>query len=52
MENNCAYGSGDQFAERVQRYIDAGAKTIILGPTWPDSGQIERIWNKVGPKLK
>jgi len=52
VENNCAYGSGDQCAAHIQRYIDAGAKTIILGPTWPDTRQIDRIWNEVVPKLK
>jgi probable F420-dependent oxidoreductase len=52
VENNCAYGNGVQCAEFIQRYIDAGAKTIILGPTWPDAGQIQRIWSEVVPKLK
>ena len=52
VENNCAYGNGEQCAEFINRYIDAGAKTIILGPTWPETGQIDRIWNEVVPKLK
>ena len=33
----------------VQAYIDAGAKKIILGPTWPDPAQIERIAQEVVP---
>ena len=52
VENNCAYGTGEQCAEVIQRYIDNGAKTIILGPTWPDNSQIERIWNEIVPRLR
>ena len=35
VEHNCAFGSADECAAFGQSYIDAGAKTILLGPTWP-----------------
>ena len=51
VENDCAYGPADECAAKVQSFIDAGAKTMILGPTWPDTNQLARIANEVVPKL-
>ncbi len=52
VENSCAFGPADECAAFIQKYIDAGAKTILLGPTWPDVGQIRRIAEEVVPLLK
>ncbi len=52
VENNCAFGPADECAAFVQSYIDAGAKTVLLGPTWPDVGQTSRIAQEVLPRLK
>jgi alkanesulfonate monooxygenase len=52
VAQNCVFGPPEECAARVQRFIDAGAKTIILGPPWPDVGQITRIANEVVPHLK
>ncbi len=52
VENNCAFGTPGDCAAKIQGYIDAGAKTMMLGPTWPDVGQITRIAEDVVPLLK
>ena len=52
MENNCAFGPADGCAPFVQSYINAGAKTLLLGPTWPDVGQTFRIAQKALPWLR
>ena len=52
VDNNCAFGTSEQCAEKIQGYIDAGAKTMILGPTWPDVSQITRIAEEVVPLLR
>ena len=52
VENNCAFGSPEDCAEKIQGFIDAGAKTMMLGPTWPDVDQIKRIADQVVPLLK
>ena len=52
VENNCAFGPPEQCAAKIQGYLDAGAKTVMLGPTWPDVGQITRIAQDVVPLLK
>ena len=52
VENNCAFGTPAACASKIQGYIDAGAKTMMLGPTWPDIGQIARIAEDVVPLLK
>ena len=51
VDNNCAFGTPEQCAEKIQGFIDAGAKTMILGPTWPDLSQITRIAEEVVPLL-
>ncbi len=50
--NNCAFGPAEQCAEKIQGFIDAGAKTMLLGPTWPDVSQITRIAEEVVPLLR
>ena len=52
VDNNCVFGSAEECAAMIQGFIDAGAKTMILGPTWPDVDQIERIAREVVPLLK
>ena len=52
VDNNCVFGSAEECAAKIQGFIDAGAKTMILGPTWPDVEQIERIAREVVPLLK
>jgi probable F420-dependent oxidoreductase len=52
VENNCAFGRPEECAAKIQGYIDAGAKTIILGPTWPDPQKITRVAREVVPLLK
>ena len=52
VENNCGFGPADECAAFVQSYIDAGAKTVLLSPTWPDVGQTSRIAQEVLPRLK
>ena len=52
VESNCAYGPPDECAARIQAYIDAGAKTMLLGPTWPDVDQINRLSRDVVPLLR
>lgn len=52
VENNCAFGTPGECAAKIQGYIDAGAKTMMLGPTWPDVGQITRIAQDVMPLLR
>ena len=52
VDNNCVFGSAEECATKIQGFIDAGAKTMILGPTWPDVDQIERIAREVVPLLK
>jgi probable F420-dependent oxidoreductase len=50
--NNCVFGSPTECAAKIQGFIDAGAKTIILGPTWPDVEQVTRIAREVVPQLQ
>ncbi len=52
VDNNCVYGPPDECAAKIQGFIDAGAKTMILGPTWPDVDQVTRIANEVVPLLR
>lgn len=51
VEQNCVYGPPEECASKIQRFIDAGAKTLILGPTWPDGEQARRIAEEVVPIL-
>ena len=52
VDTNCVYGPPGQCAAKIQGYIGAGAKTVILGPTWPDVDQIGRIASEVVPLLR
>ena len=52
VEEDCILGTPEECAEKIQGFLDAGAKTMILGPTWPDRGQITRIAREVVPLLK
>ena len=52
VENACAFGRPEDCAAKLQAYIDSGAKTVMVGPTWPDPAQIERISAEVAPLLR
>ena len=52
VENNCVFGPPADCAAKIQGFIDAGAKTIILGPTWPDEARIAPIAQDIMPLLK
>jgi alkanesulfonate monooxygenase SsuD/methylene tetrahydromethanopterin reductase-like flavin-dependent oxidoreductase (luciferase family) len=52
VDNNCVFGPPEECAAKIQRFIDAGAKTIILGPPWPDVAQATRIAHEVVPLLR
>ena len=52
VENVCAFGRPEDCAAKLQAYIDAGAQTVMVGPTWPDPAQIERIQTEVAPLLR
>ena len=52
VENACAFGRPEDCAAKLQAYIDAGAQTVMVGPTWPDPAQIERISTEVAPLLR
>ena len=51
VDNYCAFGPLEECAAKIQRFIDAGAKTIILGPPWPEVEQAKLIANQVVPRL-
>ncbi len=52
VETNCIFGSPKDCAAKIQRFIDAGAKTLMLGPTWPDVVQVTQIATEVVPLLR
>ena len=52
VATNCVSGPPDECAAKIQGFIDAGAKTMILGPTWPDVDQVTRIADEVVPLLR
>ena len=49
---NCAFGPPEVCATRIQGFLDAGVKTVMLGPTWPDVEQVTRIAQEVVPRLQ
>ena len=49
---HCAFGPPEVCAARIQGFLDAGAKTVMLGPTWPDVEQVRRIAHDVVPRLQ
>ena len=52
VDANCAFGPPEACAARIQGFLDAGAKTVMLGPTWPDVEQVTRIAHEVVPRLQ
>ena len=52
VDSNCAFGPPEEYAKKIQSFVDAGAKTMILGPSSPNVGQITRIANEVVPLLR
>ena len=51
VEENCAFGSPEQCAAKIRPFIDAGAKTVMLGPCDTDVEQIQLIAEEVVPLL-
>jgi probable F420-dependent oxidoreductase len=52
VETNCIFGSPKECAAKLQGFIDAGAKTLMLGPTRPDVDQVTQIATEVVPLLR
>jgi alkanesulfonate monooxygenase SsuD/methylene tetrahydromethanopterin reductase-like flavin-dependent oxidoreductase (luciferase family) len=52
VDANCAFGPPAVCAARIQGFLDAGAKTVMLGPPWPDVEQARRIATEVVPCLQ
>ena len=51
VEANCAYGPPEECAAKIQPFIDADAKTVMLGPCDTDVEQIRAIAQDVLPLL-
>ena len=51
VDRFCVFGPPQECAQGIQRYLDAGIKTIALGLPWPDVRLLERVANEVVPKL-
>jgi probable F420-dependent oxidoreductase len=52
VETNCIFGSPKDCAAQIQGFIDAGVKTLMLGPTRLDIDQVSRIAQEVRPLLR
>jgi probable F420-dependent oxidoreductase len=52
VDANCAFGPPAVCAAKIQGFLDVGAKTVMLGPSWPDVEQVRRIANEVVPRLQ
>jgi hypothetical protein len=52
VEAHCAFGPPEICAAKIQGFLDAGVKTIMLGPTWPDVAQVTQIAHEVVPRLQ
>ncbi len=44
---NCIYGTPDDCIAKIRQYLDAGVRTMILGPQTSDVRQIEMLRDKV-----
>ncbi|MHB8566162.1 MAG: LLM class flavin-dependent oxidoreductase [Nitrososphaerales archaeon] len=51
-KTNCIFGTPEQCIDLIQKYIDAGVKTFILGPPTTDVAQIQEIKDKVLSRFK
>lgn len=52
VERHSVFGPPQDCAAQIQAFIDAGAKTLMLWPTWPDVEQATRIAREVVPLLR
>jgi probable F420-dependent oxidoreductase len=52
VDADCIFGSPDACATKIQDFIDAGAKSIILAPTGLDVGHLIRLSREVVPALR
>ena len=48
----CVFGPPEVCAQGIQHYLDAGVTTLMVGLTWPDTRELERLQHKVVPLLK
>ena len=44
VDNDCVFGPAEECATKIQGFIDTGAKTIILGPTWVEQSSPTCVW--------
>jgi probable F420-dependent oxidoreductase len=51
VEANCVFGPAVECAEKIQGFIDAGAKAVMLGPTRLDPEEVTRLAVEVMPLL-
>jgi probable F420-dependent oxidoreductase len=47
VKTNCIYGTPEQCIEVIQKYVNAGVKTFILGPPTTDTNQLHELKDKV-----
>jgi hypothetical protein len=52
VDANCAFGPSEIYAAKSQSFLDAGAKTVRVGPPWPGVEQVRRIAHEVVPHLQ
>ncbi|MBI3330472.1 MAG: TIGR03619 family F420-dependent LLM class oxidoreductase, partial [Nitrospinae bacterium] len=52
VDAHCAFGPPEACAAKIQGFLDAGVKTVMLGPTGPDVEQVTRIANDLVPRLR
>jgi alkanesulfonate monooxygenase SsuD/methylene tetrahydromethanopterin reductase-like flavin-dependent oxidoreductase (luciferase family) len=52
VETTAVYGPAKDCVARIQEFIDAGAKQIVLAPTGLDVGQLTRLAKEVIPLLR
>jgi probable F420-dependent oxidoreductase len=51
VDANCVYGPPEACAEKIQAFIEAGAKTVMLGPARLELEQLTRLAVEVMPLL-
>lgn len=45
------FGPPQECVERLREFAGAGAKTLMLGMTWPDRDELARIAREIAPRL-
>ena len=52
VDTNCAFGPPEVCAARSQGLLNAGAKTVMLGPTWLDVERVRCIAHDLVPRMQ